>query len=174
MNYLETDQGQKHLKQFLKKYEGKGSQKVYRSEINQFFKWYAGTLEGLTRAVFEKYGKHLAETTGAKTIKRKFSILNQFFKYLSLQIKGFTSPIGGKYGSMQSFQSACYAESDTFKRNLEHWKDILIQPSTKSTYTINARLFFNWAGKPPGDLTQADFNQYRKYLTEKGQKPSTV
>ncbi|QTA83901.1 Putative tyrosine recombinase, XerC-like [Desulfonema limicola] len=174
MNYLETDQGQKLLKQFLKKYEGKGTQKVYRSEINQFFKWYGGTLEALTRAVFEKYGKHLAETTGAQTVKRKFSILNRFFKFITSQVKGFTSPIGKKHGDMQSFQSACYAESGTFKRNLEQWKDILIQPSTKETYTINVRLFFNWAGKTPGDLTQADFNQYRKYLSDKGQKPSTI
>lgn len=175
MNYLETNQGKKFLKNFLKPYEGKGSWKVYRSDIVRFFKWHNGTLEEISRPVLEKYGKHLAETTGASTINRKFSSLNRFFKFLGKKVKDFSSPIK-RHGDIQSFQSASYANSESFKRNLEQWKeyDKKTRASTKKTYLVNIRLFFNWAEKAPGDLKQTDFEKYHAYLKDCQQKPSTI
>ena len=175
MSYLETDQGRRLFDRYLKKFKGKSSLKVYRSEIQQFFSFHIGGLSDLTGKIFIQYRDHLGQNVKAKTIKRKFSILNQFFKFLEAKVKGFESPIGQEYGDMKSFQAADYSASDSFKRQIDGWMDTLVCDSTKKTYSGHIRLFFKWAGKEPKDLTQEDFIRYRDHLLiESRLKPSTV
>lgn len=175
MSFLETDQGRIYLDRYLKKFKGKSSLKVYRSEIQQFFSFHTGGLSDLTGKTFIKYRDYLGQNVKAKTIKRKFSILNQFFKFLDVKVKGFESPIGQEYGDMKSFQAADYSGSDSFKQQLDGWMDTLVCDSTKKTYSGHIRLFFKWSGKEPKDLIQDDFMRYRDHLLIKNRlKPSTV
>lgn len=44
MSFLETEEGRKLFDRYLKKFKGKSSQKVYKSEIKQFFSFYTGNL----------------------------------------------------------------------------------------------------------------------------------
>ena len=175
MSYLKTPQGQKMFNQYLKKFKGKTSQKVYRSEISQFFTFYLGDLSGLSKSIFTKYRDHLSQNTKAKTIKRKFSILNQFFKFLEARVKEFKSPIGNKHGDMQVFQSGVYADTESFKNQMDHWMESLICDSTRKTYNGHVTLFFQWFKNDPKELKQDDFIRYRDYLIkEKHLKGSTV
>lgn len=175
MTFRETDQGKRLLELYLKKFKGKSSQKVYRSEITRFFDFYPGDLAGINDKTFIQYRNHLGQNVKAATMKRKFSILNQFFKFLESKLKDFTSPIGKAYGDMKSFQAANYADSESFKRQLAGWMDILVCDSTKKTYSGHIRLFFRWAGKEPKDLAHDDFIRYRDHLLiESRLKPSTV
>jgi site-specific recombinase XerD len=175
MAFLNTPQGMKLFDQYLKKFQGKSSQKVYRSELRQFFDFYSGDLSDLSGSVFIEYRDHLGQNAKAKTIKRKFSILNQFFKFLETKIKGFKSPIGNKHGDMQKFQGGVYADSDAFKNQMELWMEILICDSTRKTYTGHATLFFQWIKQDPKDLKYDDFIRYRDYMIkEKRLKDSTV
>ncbi len=89
MSFIETPEGTNLFDRYLKKFKGKSSEKVYRSEIRQFFKFYTGTLDALKAKDFIQYRNHLGKSSKAKTIKRKFSILNQFFKFLEAKVKGF-------------------------------------------------------------------------------------
>ncbi|RJP85897.1 MAG: hypothetical protein C4518_15110 [Desulfobacteraceae bacterium] len=175
MSFLETDQGRKLFELYLKKFKGKSSQKVYRSEITQFFDFYRGDLAGIHDKAFIQYRNHLGQNVKAATMKRKFSILNQFFKFLETGIKGFRSPIGQTYGDMKTFQAADYLDSDAFRRQMGGWIDTLVCDSTKKTYAGHVRLFFKWAGKEPKDLAHDDFVRYRDHLLiENRRKPSTV
>ena len=175
MSYLKTPQGEKLFNQYLKKFKGKSSQKVYRSEVKQFFDFFPGDILDLSKRVFIQYRDHLGQCVGARTIKRKFSILNQFLKFLEGKIKKFSSPVGKNYGDMKAFQSRNYAESEAFGTQIEQWMESLICDSTRKTYSGHARLFFQWAQKEPKDLLQEDFIRYREHLfKEKQLKPATV
>lgn len=175
MMFHETDQGEKLIDQYLKKFQGKSSYKVYRSEIVQFFVFYTGELTGLARAAFIRYRDHLGQNAKAQTVKRKFSILNQFFKFLEERVKGFKSPIGNGYGDMQVFQSAVYADSEEFKSHMAHWMEIIACASTQKTYGGHVKLFFQWAKRDPKDLKHDDFIRYRDFLTkERALKASTI
>lgn len=173
-SYIDTRQGTKLFKSYLAKFDGKTSQKVYRSEIRQFFKFYPGTLGDLSKKDFTRYLHHLGKSSKEKTIKRKFSILNQFFRHLETNIKGFTSPIGKKYGDMQDFRGGTYIESESFQNQVADWVSGLNCDNTKRTYLGAVRLFFKHTGKDLKDLVQDDFLKYRDHLTEKKNKPSTI
>ena len=172
--FMNSKQDEKLIKQYLKKFEGKSSQKVYQSEIKRFCEYYQGDLLSLCEKDMREYREHLGQNVKAHTLKRKFSILNQFFKFLEKKIKGFVSPIGKKYGDMITFQAANYVESDSFQNNLDHWLDSLLTESTKKTYSINVRLFFEKTQKEPRDLKQSDFIEYKNYLKDMNQKDSTI
>jgi len=175
MSFLETDAGRKLFDRYLKKFKGKSSQKVYRSEIRQFFSFFSGDPSELNEKHFIRYRDHLGQNVKSGTIKRKFSILNQFFKFLETRVKGFESPIGQEHGDMKSFQAASYPDSDAFRGQLNGWMNTLVRDSTKKTYSGHIRLFFQWVGKEPKDLIQDDFIRYRDYLLiESRLKPSTV
>ena len=176
MSYLDTKTGQAVLEAYLKKFKGNGSQKVYRSEIRQFFDFNGESdIRRLSARSFIKYRDHLGQNFKAQTVKRKFSILNQFFKFLEKREKGFESPIGKHHGDMQTFQGGVYAESEAFINQLGLWMAALNRDSTRKTYSGHVTLFFQWVRKEPKDLNQEDFNRFRDYLTkEKKQKPSTV
>ena len=79
MTFIETAKGEKLFNQYLSKFDGKSTLKVYRSEIRQFFDFFRGDIDQLNKSAFLRYRDHLAQNVGGKTIKRKFSILNQFF-----------------------------------------------------------------------------------------------
>ncbi len=174
-SYIDTPQGAKILKQYLDKFNGKSSQKVYRSEIRQFFKFYTGAIDSLVKKDFIRYRDHLGKQSKAKTIKRKFSILNQFFKFLETKVKGFVSPIGNAHGDMQEFRGGTYIESDSFQHQVDNWVDSLICDSTKRTYRGAVGLFFRHTGKDLKELAHDDFMKYRDHLLiEKKQKASTI
>ena len=162
--FLVTKQGQKLLSLYLRKFKGKSSQKVYRSEISQFFAFYPGEPSQLSKRILIRYRDQLGREVRAKTIKRKFSILNQFFRFLEGRVKGFKSPIGKNYGDMLVFQARDYCESEAFKTQLDYWMETLIQDTTRKTYRNQVRLFFQWAGKDPKELNQQDFVKYRDHL----------
>jgi len=175
MSFLKTPRGEKLFEAYLKKFKGKSSQKVYRSEIKQFFIFFTGDLLALNGAVFIEYRDYLSRNTKAKTIKRKFSILNQFFKFIEKSVKGFRSPIGRHYGDMQVFEAANYADSEAFQNLLKHWAESLITESTRQTYCTHVRLFFSWFKKDPKELGQDDLSRYRDHLLlEKKLKRSTI
>lgn len=175
MSFIETAQGRRLFKRYLAKFDGKSTQKVYRSEIRQFFEFFHEDVSRLNKSVFIGYRERLAQNVGAKTIKRKFSILNQFFKFLEKNLKGFRSPVGKSYGDMKTLQSRDYATSEAFEGQLEKWRETLISDSTRKTYLGQVRLFFRWAGKEPKDLRQEDFIRYRDHLQkEKHLKEATV
>ncbi|NUO09261.1 MAG: site-specific integrase [Candidatus Brocadia sp.] len=82
MNFLDTDSGRKLFNQYLKKVNG-SSQRVYRSEIQQFFDFIVEThcnasLQGITKDVLHAYQEKLSKEHTRKTAIRKFSILNGF------------------------------------------------------------------------------------------------
>lgn len=175
VSYIETAQGEKLFEQYLDKFNGKTSQKVYRSEIRQFFTFYTGTIEGLKKKDFIRYRDYLGKTSKAQTVKRKFSILNQFFKFLESKVHDFHSPIGQNYGDMQDFRGGTYVESEAFANQVGYWTESLICDSTKRTYAGAVKLFFDYTAKDPKDLVMDDFLKYRDHLLiEKKQKTSTV
>lgn len=175
MSYIDSERGKKLYEAYLKKFKGKSSAKVYKSEIRQFFDFYPGDLAGLTRAALIKYRDHLGQSSKAKTVKRKFSIINQFFKFLEQKEKGFKSPIGQHYGDMQVFQGGVYADSEAFHTQLDLWMESLNRDTTRKTYRGHVKLFFEWAKKDPKDLIQDDFLRYRDHLIgEKQLKTSTI
>ena len=78
MSFLDTDQGKDLLEQYLSKYKG-GSQRVYRSEIQQFYAFREGTNAQVSEGELRRYQDKLAQEHSQGTAKRKFSILNGFF-----------------------------------------------------------------------------------------------
>ncbi|QTA88837.1 tyrosine-type recombinase/integrase [Desulfonema magnum] len=175
MSWLDTSEGRTLSDSYLKKFAGKSSQKVYRSEIRQFFQFFSGDLSELTAGVFVQYREHLSHRSKNATVKRKFSMLNGFFKFCETQIPGFQSPIGRNYGDLQAFGDSDYAESEAFEHHIDGWKETLICESTKETYSGHVRLFFRWFGKYPKEVTQAVLVAYRDHLLrERKLKHSTV
>ncbi len=175
MNFTETPQGKALLSAYLKKFEGKGSQRVYRSEIMQFFDFYQGDIASLSEDDFIRYREKIGQSATSGTIKRKFSILNGFFRHAEKNIAGFSKPIGKTHGELKTFNTSVYAESDEFKKHiLSLWKEERVTDSTRKIYESHIRLFFAWVGKEPNDLIQDDFVRYRDHLREEHRKPSTI
>jgi site-specific recombinase XerD len=159
------------LDQFLAKFEGKSSYKVYRSEISQFFRFYTGELTEITPEVLARYRGSLS--AGAKSVKRKFSILSQFFKFCEGEISGFQNPLSD-HGSQKAIYAGMYAESETITADLDQWTETLVCDSTKKLYSGHISLFFRWAEKAPADIKQSDFVAYRDYLLKEKRKNSTI
>jgi len=174
MNFTETPQGKALLSAYLKKFKGKGTERVYRSEIMQFFDFYQGDIASLSEDDFIRYRDHIGQST-AGTIKRKFSILNGFFRLAEKKIAGFRKPIGKTHGELKAFNHSVYAESDEFKNHLASlWKEERVTDSTRKVYENHIRLFFAWVSREPKELTQDDFIRYRDYLKTGKRKPSTI
>ncbi len=174
MNFIETTQGKALISAYLKKFEGKGSQRVYRSEIMQFFDFYRGDIASLSEDDFVRYREHIGQSATHGTIKRKFSILNGFFRFAEKKIPGFVRPIGKQHGELKTFHSSVYAESDGFKNLISLWKKELVTDATRNVYETHVRLFFTWAGKEPSDMVQDDFTRYRDFLRSENRKQSTI
>jgi len=154
MNFTETPQGKALLSAYLKKFKGKGSERVYRSEIMQFFSFYQGDIASLSEDDFIRYRDHIGQST-AGTIKRKFSILNGFFRLAEKKIAGFHKPIGKTHGELKAFNHSVYAESEEFKNHLASlWKEERVTDSTRKVYENHIRLFFAWVSREPKELTQ--------------------
>ncbi len=174
MNFIETTQGKSLISAYLKKYEGKDTQRVYRSEIMQFFDFYKGDIASLSEDDFVRYREHIGQSATPGTITRKFSILNGFFRLAGKKIPGFVRPIGNKHGELKAFHSSVYAESDEFKNLISLWKKELVTDATRNVYETHVRLFFAWAGKEPSDMIQDDFAGYRDFLRSENRKQSTI
>lgn len=174
MNYLTTKDGERHLAGYLKKFGGKDTAKGYKSAIVGFFDWHGAGLDTLDADRLREYGRRLAQTDTAGTVKRKFSAVNQFFKYLERREPGFRSPVGDDHGALTTYQSETFHESETFKRQMADWLSGLERDTTRKTYGTAVRLFFEWARKPPGDLGPADFEGYRDHMKDAGRAPSTI
>jgi len=174
MNFTETPQGKALLSAYLKKFKGKGSERVYRSEIMQFFDFYQGDIASLSEDDLHRYREHIGQSATSEKIKSKFSRLNGFFRLAEKKIAGFRKPIGKKHGDLKVFNHCVYAESDEFSHLISLWKDELVAELTRKIYESHIRLFFIWVGKEPKELTQDDFIRYRDYLRSENRKPSTI
>ncbi|TVL97891.1 MAG: hypothetical protein CV087_21900 [Candidatus Brocadia sp. WS118] len=75
MSFLDTDSGRKLFNQYLKKVS-EGSQRVYRSEIQQFFDFKNCEISDIRKEALHAYQERLFTEHSPKTTKRKFSILN--------------------------------------------------------------------------------------------------
>ena len=69
--FLDSPLGEKTLAQYLKRYKG-GSQRVYRSEIQQFFGFQGGGLAQVDAEMLHLYKEKLAKEHTQATAKRKF------------------------------------------------------------------------------------------------------
>lgn len=174
MNYIETDPGLSHFHRFLSNYSG-ATQRIYKSEISQFFTWLEAGLEAITPNTLHEYNALLIEagfTHG--TIKRKLSNLNSFLKHLESNYPAFTNPMG-EYGKLQTFHNESYIDSDKFHRDLGQFMKTLSAENTKRSYQKNLEWAFQYFRKSPNTLNQWDFIQYRDHLlNEAGLKNSTV
>lgn len=170
MSFLETRQGKQLLDQYLKKYKG-GSQRVYRSEVQQFFEFKDSALDQVDGTLLHQYQEKLSGEHSPATAKRKFSILNGFFKFLEKQVKGFVNPIqnlgdfkthkGARSIELQKYLAAFLAEQNT--------------SNTRRSYENQVKLFFTWAGKDLAEIERADILAYRDFLkAEKGHKDTTI
>ena len=170
MSFLDTDQGQRVLSQYLKKYKG-GSQRVYRSEIQQFFEFKDSSTDRVNAKLLHQYQEKLAKEHTAATTKRKFSILNGFFKHLEKRVKGFVNPIK----NLKDFKTHKGADSVEL---LGYLKAFIAEQNTKNTrrsYENQIKLFFTWAGKDLAEIGRAEILSYRDYLqTEKQHKDTTI
>src|SRR3972149_3586534 len=170
MSFLDSEKGRKLFDQFLKKFKG-GSQRVYRSEIQQFFDFKDIGLSGISRETLNAYREKIAREHSPKTTKRKFSILNGFFKFLEKKAKGFENPIG----SLKDFRTHRGIESEDLKRYLEGFVASQNTPNTRKSYENLVRFFFTWAGKDLLEITRADILVYRDHLREeKHHKDTTI
>lgn len=169
MSFLNTPRGKKLFNQFLDKFEG-GSQKVYRSEIQQFFNFKDSGLSGITKDVLHDYQEKLSQKHSPKTTKRKFSMLNGFFKALEMGIKGFKNPIS----NLKEFKTHRGAESEELKKYLEGFIESQNTSNTKKSYENQIKLFFDWLGKDLSEISKADILSYRDHLREGNYKDSTI
>jgi integrase/recombinase XerD len=170
MSFLGTDRGRKLLDQFLKKFKG-GSQRVYRSEIQQFFEFKDSGIGDIKAEVLHAYQNKIASDHSPSTTKRKFSILNGFFKFVERQIKGFANPIS----SLKDFKTHRGAESAEVRKYLAGFIATQNTTNTRRSYENLVSLFFAWAGKDLAEITRADFLSYRDYLREeKRHKDTTI
>nr|WP_320010586.1 tyrosine-type recombinase/integrase [uncultured Desulfobulbus sp.] len=170
MSFLDTSKGKKLFGQYLAKYKA-GSQRVYRSEIQQFFDFKGLGLSQVDEAVLHEYQAFLAAEHSPATTKRKFSILNNFFKFLQKRFKGFVNPIE----NLGSFKTHKGAASDEFKKYLAAFIAEQNTANTKRSYENQIKLFFTWAGKDLSEITAADMLAYRDHLRqEKHHKDSTI
>ncbi len=170
MSFLDTDQGKDLLEQYLSKYKG-GSQRVYRSEIQQFYAFREGTNAQVSEGELRRYQDKLAQEHSQGTAKRKFSILNGFFKHLQKKVKGFENPIV----SLGDFKTHKGADSAELQKYLAAFLDEQNTQNTRRSYGNQVQLFFKWVGKDLGEVERADILAYRDYLhTEKQHKETTI
>lgn len=170
MSFITSEKGKKLFDQFLKKFDG-GSQRVYRSEIQQFFDFKGAGISAIDKDTLNDYRDKIAREHSPKTTKRKFSILNGFFKFLEKKVKGFENPIG----SLKEFRTHRGIESEELQKYLEGFLESQNTPNTRKSYENLVRLFFAWAGKDLLEITRADTLAYRDYLREaKKHKDTTI
>lgn len=170
MSFLETKQGKQLLGQYLEGYQG-GSQRVYRSEIQQFFEFKAVALEQIDAHLLHRYREKLAGEHSPVTAKRKFSILNGFFKFLQKQVKGFVNPIQ----NLGDFKTHRGARSLEVQKHLAAFLAEQNTSNTRRSYENQVKLFFTWSGKDLAEIERADLIAYRDFLkVEKGHKDSTI
>jgi integrase/recombinase XerD len=170
MSFLDTSDGKRLLAQYLKKYKG-GSQRVYRSELQQFFEFKGSMIDQVEAKVLHEYQEKLAQEHSPATTKRKFSILNGFFKHLQKRIKGFLNPIQ----NLKDFKTHKGADSIEFLGYLGAFISEQNTKNTRRSYENQIKLFFTWSGKDLGEIGRVDILSYRDYLqTEKQHKDSTI
>lgn len=174
MSFLDTDSGQRLFNQYLKKVTG-GSQRVYRSEIQQFFDFLVEThcntsLQGVTKESLHAYQEKLSGEHSPKTTKRKFSILNGFFKFLEKKVKGFGNPIT----TLKDFRTHTGIKSEELKQYLDGFLAIQNTRNTKRSYENLIRLFFAWANKDLCEISKIDILAYRDYLREGNYRDTTI
>ena len=170
MSFLDTDQGQRILSQYLKQYQG-GSQRVYRSEIQQFFQFRVCPIDQVKAKDLHEYQEKLTAAHTPATTKRKFSILNNFFKYLQKGVKGFVNPIQ----NLKDFKTHKGADSVEFQQYLSAFIAEQNTKNTKRSYENQIKLFFTWVGKDLAEIGKAEILAYRDYLqTEKQHKDTTT
>ncbi|SHH29970.1 tyrosine-type recombinase/integrase [Desulfofustis glycolicus] len=170
MSFIDGGTGKRLFEKYLKKYHG-GSQRVYRSEIKQFFDFKNSSLEHVKIELLRQYQEKLAEEHTPATTKRKFSILNGFFKFIEGQVKGFSNPIS-KLGDFKTHRGI---KSDEFKKMLALFIAEQNTLNTKRSYENQVKLFFSWAGKDLAEITRSEVATYRDYLRmERMCKDSTI
>ncbi len=165
MSFLNTPHGQKLLTGYLNKFSGKSSLKVYKSEIVRFFRFYPGSLERLTGDDVDAYADSLSDRNQAQ-IMRKISILAGFLTYAEAEISSFSSPITKAFKTVIKKNKR---SGNSFQTGFDKWVDELRatrKPNTVKTYSLQARLFFEWVRKSPEDLLPGDFRQYMAYLKD--------
>lgn len=173
-NYIETPKGRTSFAAFLKS-KAEGSRKVYKSEVTRFFSFFQGEILSLTQEHLLEYHKLISVNHSPKSVKRSFSMLKQFFLFLEKKQPRFKSPISACYGAMSVYRTCTYLESDTFKRQIETFRESLQTLNTRRSYMAQVRLFFLWVGRDVKELGQEDFTKYRDFLIgEKGLKETTV
>ncbi len=170
MSFLDTAKGKQLFAQYLAKYKG-GSQRVYRSEIQQFFDFKGVDLNQIDAGALHEYQGHLAVEHRPATTKRKFSILNNFFKFVATAVKGFVNPIE----SLDTFKTHRGAASDEFQKYLAAFIAEQNTKNTRRSYENQIKLFFTWSGKDLADIDSQDTLAYRDHLrNEKRHKDSTI
>lgn len=176
MYYLDTDSGQRFFNQYLKKVNG-GSQRVYRSEIQQFFEFMdiekqpgIQSIPTITKDVLHAYRERLSLEHSPKTTKRKFSILNGFFKFLEKKIREFQNPIS----TLKDFRTHTGVKSEELKEYLDGFIAIQNTRNTKRSYENLIRFFFTWVNKDLMEISRADILAYRDYLRESSYKDTTI
>ncbi|RIJ94810.1 MAG: hypothetical protein DCC43_11975 [Candidatus Brocadia sp.] len=169
MSFLDTDSGKRLFNQYLKKVNG-SSQRVYRSEIQQFFDF--KNLKGIsdiTKEVLHTYQEKLSLEHSPKTTKRKFSILNGFFKHLEAS-GAFRNPIT----TIKDFRTHTGVKNEVLLQYLSKFLAVQNTPNTKKSYENLIRLFFSWANKDLCEITKADILAYRDYLRENSYRDTTI
>lgn len=169
MSFLDTDNGQRFLNQYLKKVN-EGSQRVYRSEIQQFFEFKDCDISDITKETLHTYQERLSQEHSPKTAKRKFSILNGFFKFLEKKIKTFKNPIT----TLKDFKTHTGVRSEELKGYLDGFLAIQNTLNTKKSYENLIKLFFSWANKDLCEISKTDILAYRDYLRENNYKDTTI
>lgn len=180
MSFLDTDSGRKIFNQYLKTVNG-SSQRVYRSEIQQFFEFMAGKsvsgmchsvelVQDITKKVLHDYQERLSQEHSPKTTKRKFSILNGFFKFLGKKVKGFQNPID----TLTEFKTHTGVKSEELKQCLDGFLATQNTTNTKRSYENLIKSFFIWAGKDLSEIARKDILAYRDYLRGQNYRDTTI
>lgn len=169
MSFLDTDSGQKIFNQYLKKVNG-SSQRVYRSEIQQFFDFKNCEISNISKETLHSYQERLSHEHSSKTAKRKFSILNGFFKFLEKKVKGFQNPID----TLTEFKTHTGIKSEDFTRYLGGFLAIQNTTNTRKSYENLIKLFFTWVNKDLCDISKIDLLAYRDYLRGQNYRDTTI
>ncbi|KKO20918.1 MAG: site-specific integrase [Candidatus Brocadia sp.] len=169
MSFLDTDSGKRLFNQYLKKVNG-SSQRVYRSEIQQFFDF--KNLKGIsdiTKEVLHAYQERLSWEHSPKTTKRKFSILNGFFKHLEAS-GAFRNPII----TLKEFKTHTGVKDEDLLVCLDKFLATQNTPNIKKSYENLIKLFFAWINKDLCEITKQDILAYRDYLRENSYRDTTI
>lgn len=168
-NFLETDNGRTLLESFLKT-KSDASRRVYKSEINQFFRHYGGRLEAITEKDLVKYRDSFGKKANPKTVKRKFSMISGFLKYAEKHVKGYHAPIGQQRGDLVQFSAVDYTESQSFRSLLDNFLSGIIKEKSRATYRNHLIQSFRHFGKEPKHITTVDLIDYHTALMREADK----